>query len=232
LVWEPAELQSYYFTYGTSFNPSAETFALSTATVNLDPEENQNFEVGAKIDFFDGKLSGTAALFRLEKTNARTPDPNDPTRNILAGEQRTDGFELGLAGSILPVWNISASYAYLDGTTVKSNTAPGAIPSEGKGLPNVPNNSGVIWSTYNLTDAFEVGGGVFFVGHRYTSNTHVARLPGYTRLDGMMAYHHKNFDLQLNLFNLADERYFESGQAASALPGVPFSAQVTLRVKY
>lgn len=232
LVWEPAELQSYYFSYGTSFNPSAETFALSAATVDLDPEKSRNFEIGAKVDFFDGRLSATAALFRLEKTNARTPDPNDPTRNILAGEQRTDGFELGLAGTILPRWNISASYAYLDGTTVKSNVAANAIPSEGKGLPNVPRNSGVVWSSYELTEALEVGGGVFFVGHRFTSNTHVARLPGYTRLDGMVAYHHKNFDLQLNLFNLADERYFESGQTSSALPGVPLSAQVTLRVKY
>jgi outer membrane receptor for monomeric catechols len=89
LVWEPTEIQSYYFSYGTSFNPSAETFALSTATVNLDPEENRNFEVGAKVDLFNDRLSATAALFRLEKTNARTPDPMDSTRNILAGEQRT-----------------------------------------------------------------------------------------------------------------------------------------------
>ncbi len=70
LVWEPREWQSYYFSYGTSFNSSAETFALSAATVNLDPEENQNFEIGAKLDFFKERLSATAALFRLEKTNA------------------------------------------------------------------------------------------------------------------------------------------------------------------
>jgi catecholate siderophore receptor len=232
LVWAPRELQSYYFSYGTSFNPSAETFALSAATINLNPEENQNFEIGAKVDFFDGRLSATGALFRLEKTNARTPDPNDPTRNILAGEWRTDGFELGLAGTILPRWNISASYAYLDATIIKGNVAANAIPIQGKSPANVPRNSGVIWTSYDVTEAFEIGGGVFFVGHRYTNNTHTARLPGYVRLDGMMAYHHKNFDLQLNLLNLADERYFESGQAASALPGIPFSAQVTLRVRY
>ncbi|NOT55238.1 MAG: TonB-dependent siderophore receptor [Deltaproteobacteria bacterium] len=232
LVWEPQELQSYYFTYGTSFNPSAETLALNAANADLDAEKNQNFEIGAKIDFFDGRLSATGALFRLEKTNARTPDPNDATRNILAGEQRTDGFELGLAGSILPRWNISASYAYLDATTVKSNAVAGALPTEGKSPANVPRNSGVIWTSYNMTDALEVGGGVFFVGHRFTNNNHVARLPGYVRFDGLLAYHHKNFDLQLNLFNLGNERYFESGQTASALPGIPFSAQVTLRLRY
>ena len=71
-------MQSYYFSYSNSFNPSGETFSLETRTVNLDPEENQNFELGAKVDFFDGNLSATAAIFRLEKTNARTTDPNDP----------------------------------------------------------------------------------------------------------------------------------------------------------
>jgi catecholate siderophore receptor len=36
----------------------------------------------------------------------------------------------------------------------------------------------------------------------------------------------------LNVFNLADTEYFESGQTASALPGVPLSAQATVRIKF
>jgi len=232
LVWEPGETQSYYFSYGTAFNPSAETFALSAATVNLDPEEDRSFEVGAKVDFLDGNLTATAALFRLEKTNARTPDPNDPTRNILAGEQRTDGFELGLAGAITRNWDVSAAYAYLDATIVKSNTIQSGRPIQGNSPLNVPRNSGVVWTSYHLTAAWEIGGGVFFSDHRFTDNAHTAKLPGYARFDGVLAYHHKHFDVQLNLFNLFDKRYFESGQASSALPGVPLSAQATLRLKY
>lgn len=85
LVWQPTDWQSHYFSWGTSFNPSAESFNLSTATAKLDPEQNQNLEIGTKLDFFDGRLSATGALFRLEKTNARTADPKDPTLNVLAG---------------------------------------------------------------------------------------------------------------------------------------------------
>ncbi|CAA9892501.1 hypothetical protein METHB2_70108 [Candidatus Methylobacter favarea] len=44
------------------------------------------------MDLFDGGFGATGALCRLEKTNAGTTNPADPTRNILAGEQRTDGF--------------------------------------------------------------------------------------------------------------------------------------------
>lgn len=238
IIWQPADWQSYYFSCGTSFNPSAETFSLSLANADLPPEENRTFEVGAKIDFLDGRLSANAALFRLEKTNARTTDPNDPTRNVLAGEQRTDGFDLEFAGEIVPNWNIPLAYAFLDAEVVESNsTATGTVsglvkPFKGKVPTNVPDHSGVVWTSYRLSDNWEVGGGVFFATERFTDSVNEVTLPGYARLDAVLAYHQKHFDVQLNVFNLVDTEYFESGQTRSALPGVPLSAQATFRVKF
>jgi len=238
LVWQPNDWQAYYFSYGTSFNPSAETFALATNTANLKPEQNQNLEVGAKLDFFDGRLSATGALFRLEKTNARTTDPTDPTRNILAGEQRTDGFEFGLAGDILPDWSLSATYAYLDAEVIKSNnSATGTVSGiskslQGKTSVNVPENSGVVWTSYRITPEWEIGGGAFMAGSRFTDAVNEVSLPGYVRLDATVAYHQKHFDIQANIFNLLDKVYYESGQTNSALPATPLSGQLTLRVKY
>lgn len=239
LVWQPKNWQSYYFSYGTSFNPSAETFSLATNTANLKPEQNQNLEVGTKIDLFDGRLSATGALFRLEKTNARTTDPADPTRNILAGEQRTDGFEFGLAGELLPNWNLSATYAYLDAEVLESTTtAVGTVSGQTKSLKgkrsvNVPENSGVVWTSYNITPQWEVGGGVFMASSRFTDAVNEVTLPGYARLDATVAYHPtKYLDIQANAFNLLDKVYYESGQTNTALPGVPLSGQLTVRVKY
>jgi catecholate siderophore receptor len=34
------------------------------------------------------------------------------------------------------------------------------------------------------------------------------------------------------VFNLTDKVYYESGQARSALPGVPISGQLSVRFKY
>lgn len=238
LVWQPSDTQSYYLSYGTSFNPSAETFSLNPSTAVLPPEENRNYEIGAKLDFFDARLGLTAALFRLEKTNARTADPNDPTLTVLAGEQRTDGFELEIEGEILSRWNVSAAYAFLDSDVVKSNsTAMGTvsgqvIPLEGTIPINVPRHSGAVWTSYRLSQDWEVGGGTFFVSDRFTDSANEVTLPGYARLDAVLAYHQPHYDVQLNVLNLADKRYFESGQARSALPGVPLSAQLTLRLKY
>jgi catecholate siderophore receptor len=238
IVWQPTKAQSYYFSYGTSFNPSAETFSLSEATSTLPPEKNRNFEIGAKYDLFDGRLSATAALFRLEKTNARTASATNPDLTVLSGEQRTDGFELGLAGEILPRLDLSMTYAYLDAEVTRSNsTAVGTVSGDTKSLQgmipvNVPQHSGVTWLSYHLTDAWEIGGGVFYASERHTDTVNEVTLPGYARLDAVLAYHQKHYDVQLNMFNLTDTVYYESGQTRSALPGVPLSGQLSVRLKF
>ncbi|HTO74840.1 MAG TPA: TonB-dependent receptor, partial [Thermoanaerobaculia bacterium] len=71
IVYKPKENGTIYFDAGTSSNPSAETLSLSTANVNLDPEENRTYEVGTKWDFSGGRLSTRLAVFRTEKLNAR-----------------------------------------------------------------------------------------------------------------------------------------------------------------
>jgi catecholate siderophore receptor len=238
IVWQPSKAQSYYFSYGKSFNPSAEGLSLSANNANLPPEQNQNYEIGAKWELFDSRLSATAALFRLEKTNARTTSPLDPNLQILAGEQRTDGFELGLSGEIMPNWDASVTYAYLDAEISKSSTtAVGSVSGitksyEGMTAVNVPENSGVVWTTYHLTDNWEVGGGVYYASHRFADNVNEAILSGYARLDAVVAYHQKHYDVRLNVFNLTDTVYYESGQQNSALPGMPVSGQLTVNLKY
>ncbi|MCQ8105440.1 TonB-dependent siderophore receptor [Methylomonas sp. SURF-2] len=238
IVWQPTDWQSYYFSYGKSFNPSAESLSLSANNADLPPEQNSNYEIGAKLDLFDGRLSASAAVFRLEKTNARTTSAIDPNLQELSGEVRTDGFELGLSGEILPNWDVSATYAFLDAQVVKSNnSAVGSVSGETKSFEgmtsvNVPKNSGVIWTSYHLTDNWELGGGVYYATHRYADSVNEAVLPGYARLDAVLAYHQKHYDLQLNVFNLTDTVYYESGRTNSALPGTPLSGQLTVNFKY
>ncbi len=67
LVFKPVARASIYFDYGTSFNPSAETLALTVATQDAAPEESHTFEVGTKWDLFARKLSVRAAAFRTDR---------------------------------------------------------------------------------------------------------------------------------------------------------------------
>lgn len=237
LVWQPTVTQSYYVSYGESFNPFVEQFGLvdDASEAGVDPESNRNIEVGAKWDLLDGRLSLTSAIYRLEKDNARSTN-NGITS--LSGKQRTDGFELGLAGEIASNWDISAAYAYMDAEVVDSaSTTTGAVSGntiglEGMTAQNVPRHSGTIWTTYKFLDHWEIGGGLYAVGSRYTDTVEEVKLPGYVRLDGVLAYHQPKYDVQLNVYNLLDKRYYESGQTRSALPGVPLSGMLTLTVHY
>ena len=54
LVYKPTDNSSVYFSYGTSFNPSAETLSLSASNQGLAPEQDHTFEVGGKIEVLDG----------------------------------------------------------------------------------------------------------------------------------------------------------------------------------
>ena len=54
----------------------------------MKPEQFTNYEVGVKWDVLP-RLSLTTAAYRLDRTNTRATDPNDPTRIVQTGSQRT-----------------------------------------------------------------------------------------------------------------------------------------------
>jgi catecholate siderophore receptor len=99
LTYKPAPNGSVYFTYGTSFDPSAEGLALSATTALLAAERSQSFELGSKWQF--NRLMASGALFRATLFNVRERSPIDPTILILAGTARVDGLELIFAGDPL-----------------------------------------------------------------------------------------------------------------------------------
>ncbi len=137
LIFHPTPSQSYYFSYATSFNPSAEAIP-QPATNGTPPEKNRIFEIGGKVEFFNGTLNLQGAVFRIDKTNARVTDPLDPTGTlVLDGEQRVQGVEFGIAGRILPNLNVFAGYTFLDSKFRKSPTP--AV--EGNPILNVPKHS-------------------------------------------------------------------------------------------
>ena len=82
VIYQPTDTQSYYVSYGTSFNPSLETLALTNGQQSLDPETSRQYELGAKWDLLDGDLSVTSAIFDIEKDNMRS--------QISAGRLRAD----------------------------------------------------------------------------------------------------------------------------------------------
>lgn len=236
LVYKPVENGSLYFGYGTSFNPSAEGLTLNntaTATnnVNVDPEESRTFELGTKWDLLQDRLQLSAAVFRTDKTNARTQDPADPTDTVvLDGKQRVQGIEFGFAGSLTDDWRVFGGYTLLDSEVVASNN-----PQEvGRELMNTPRHSANLWTVYDLPLGLQVGAGLQFTDSRFNSNSSTAReAPSFCLFDAMVGYEvNKNFSLRLNFYNLADKQYIDRVGGGHFIPGAGRSAVLTASYKF
>lgn len=238
LVYKPAENGSVYVSYGTSFNPSGEELSFVTSSrsfnisnADLSPERNKNYEVGTKWDFFNNRLSLTGAVFRAEKANARVPDPTNSLLNVLAGDFRVDGVELGAIGRITQNWQVQLGYAYLDAQVIKS--APGAAPV-GSPLMDVPKHSVTAWTTYSLGGGFEIGGGGRYQSSQETQNVPpIKTVPGFFVADAMAKYAiSPRLALQLNVNNILNKYYYDQLHFFHVVPGEGRTAFLSLNFNY
>ncbi len=234
LVVKPTPLQSYYVSYGTSFDPSAEALTLTTKTAGLGPVKAKTYETGAKTGWLGGQLSVTGALFRTQVDNAQTNDPDNPTVTVLAGNQRVDGFELGVSGYLTPELEIFAGYTYLDAITVESGTAN----QVGKFIPNAARHSANLWAVYDINDDWKVGGGGNWLGRRYADLANTTSIPAYVVLNAMLSYRiNDNVTAQLNAANLLDKKYYDNPYYTSAaenhvLPGAGRTVKLTTTFQF
>ena len=229
-VFKPAATGSVYAGAGTSFNPSAEGLSLSAATAALAPEETRNYEIGAKWEFPRRRFSLNAAIFRTEKTNARTPgiNPGDPP-TVLQGQQRVQGFETGAAGQLTSRWEIYGGYAFMSSETRASNVA-----AEVNGdLTLTPRHTLNLWTTFGLPWEITVGGGVQYMDAVYRNALNTTDVPAYTVLSAMAAKEvSRTLTLRLNANNLADTQYVDRVGGGHFIPGAGRSVSLTAGFKF
>lgn len=248
LTFKPTENGAIYISYATSSNPvgvdagdgsesigsvgRGTTEAQAIQINNLKPERTKTYELGTKWDLLQDRLNLTAAIFRTEKTNTRVLV--DASTYANAGESKVDGLEIGVNGNITPKWAMSAGYTYLDSKLTKA--AYGSSQDEGRQLPNVPKNSATLWTTYQILPQLMIGGGAYAMDKVYGVNTSTTQkfVPGYVRYDLMARYDvTKNVNLQLNVNNVTDKRYFSKAYGSHyATEADGRNAVVSLNFKY
>ncbi len=233
LVYKPVDNLSFYASYGITYLPrSGEQLAsLAPSNAALDPEEFENLEIGAKWDLHPD-LTATAAVYRLERSNAAVVDPLDSTRQILLSgdSQRVEGVELSLAGKLTERWQAIGSYAYQDGSTTQT---VGSIPA-GTVLAQLPRHSLGLWNRYDFSPRWGVGLGAIYRDRSFASTSNLVTLKSYTRWDGALYYtHSERIQAQLNIENLLDKEYFPSAHSDSNIsPGAPRGAYLSLNLKF
>ena len=237
-VYKPVPIGSFYFSAGTSFNPSAEALALSAGTANVAPETNLTYEFGTKWDLRRSRLQVNSSWFRTTKQNAREASPTNPLLYVLAGNQRVSGAEADIRGRVTSRWDLLASYAYLDSRVVSSQFYPGAV---GYPLANVPKNTFAFWSTHRLPKHFEVGVGSNYVSSRNASSTApldatthlVKQVPGYWVFNAMASRSFgEHVDLQVNVYNIANRYYYDQLHPGHIVLGPGRYALANLRFRF
>ncbi len=228
LVFQPDDAQSYYASWSSSFQPSAETFALAANNADIAPEKTTNKEIGAKYMLFDNRLSLQVAGFILRRTGIKGSDPAAPQVLIPIGMQRTRGIELSGALDLPSGFRAIVGYAYLDAKVVASAN-PTFID---KRATLTPKNAANIFVTKSFGDRFGIGAGANYVGDRWADPANTTVLDHYVTADALGWVAVGPARLQLNLYNVFDKKYIIAGHGTSPLlnlPGAPRTVLGTLR---
>ncbi|MHA3104233.1 TonB-dependent receptor [Acinetobacter sp. ANC 3791] len=235
LVFKPAENGSIYASFATSANPVGidqgdGADSVSASYDDLKPEEARTVELGTKWDLFNNRANLTAAVFRTEKQNTRVLTDANTYSNV--GSSRVNGFEIDLKGQITDKWDMSAGYSYLDSELTKA--AYNAAVTVGKPLPFVAKNSATLWTTYKVLPKLTIGAGAQYKDQVYANTSSNKYLPAYTIYNAMAKYDvNKNVNIQLNVNNISNKRYFTSAQAAHyAIEGDGRNAVLAINFKY
>jgi catecholate siderophore receptor len=231
VVLKPVTELSLYGSYSVSYLPSAgDQFAsLTTVTQQVKPEKFTNYEFGLKWDL-RRFLSLTSAVYQLNRTNTRSTDPNDPTRIMQTGSQRTNGLEIGVNGSITPDWSIAGGYAYQDAFITGATTAAVA----GKQVGQVPHHTLSVWNKYQISQKLGAGLGIIHRSDMFAAVDNTVTLPGYTRLDTAVFYSFdEHWRLQANFENLFNRKYYANADSNTNIsPGSPRAARLGLTARF
>ena len=240
LLYQPSPSSTYYVNWSRTFDPSGEALALTATTSNntatLAPEKTDNYEVGAKYLFLGGRISANTALYRLERSDMKVPDyaaDASGSTYINAGTQRTDGFEVGLSGSVTQHWRMNGGWSWMDAYYADSTALSSGVPLKGKRAQLIPVNSGSLWQIYEWKQGFGVGLGAIAMNSRFANTDNLVRLPGYARLDTTAYYRTRRWDLDAHIENLSNVKYYATAQNNyQIMPGSPILGRLSLRIKF
>jgi catecholate siderophore receptor len=261
LSWQPNAEAHYYAAWSDSFSPTADLYQLTVAP--QPPERSKTFEVGTKWLFMDGDLAFRTALYTSTKDWERNTDL-ESTSAILTKKRRTNGLELEATGKLTDHWEVFAGVSFMDAEILEvaenicsavgnGCAAVGQVNIadarfKGQRARNTPPATFNFWSTYNINNAWKVGGGVEAKAWRTAyqpgatnggavfagGGFHPNYASGYARVDAMVAYEQPKWAVRLNVKNLLDKEYYDAVYDNGGLvtPGNRRQAIVTTELKF
>ncbi|MBA8882399.1 TonB-dependent receptor [Dokdonella fugitiva] len=232
LIFKPTANYSIYASVTKAFTPQGANIALSRKSpdgANLDPEKAINYEIGNKLDLFDGQLLLSAAVFRLNLDDVVAEAADGSGDLVNTGSQRNKGFSVSAEGALTSNWSIYANYTHMNARITKATEEADA----GAHVGLVPSNQFSVWTRYALDSHWGIGAGAHGESKKYTSYDNHVQLPGYVVGDLMAYYQAERFRVQLNLNNVTDRHYFPTASSDfEIMPGEPRNLMLTLDMNF
>ncbi|MBW7899893.1 MAG: TonB-dependent siderophore receptor [Rhodocyclaceae bacterium] len=219
VIYDLDDRHSVYASYTDIFEPQSQS---GFSGKLLDPILGKNYELGIKGEYFGGTLNTSAALFQIDQVNRAALAQNQagcPINNCYeaSGKVRSKGVELEVSGALSPNWNLAAGYTYTDAKYIR-NAANTAL--EGTRFDTAfPEHLFKLSTLYRLPgnlNQWRVGAGIQWQSEIYKTGVNAGtpfriEQKTYAVADLTLGYQaSKNVDVQLNIDNLFDKRYYHS----------------------
>ncbi|MFT4246750.1 MAG: TonB-dependent siderophore receptor [Pseudomonas sp.] len=232
LIYDLDRHHSLYASYTSIFNPQSNRDRNGRY---LDPLEGNNYEIGAKGEYFDGRLNAGLTLFRIEQDNFAVADtgqvvPGSTDQAYRAADGTvSQGVEFQLDGELSEQWRISFGWAQFD-----ANDADGVDVN-----PTSPRREATVFSTWQA-GPWRIGGGLNWQSSFHEQGLdpqgNTVRLQqGSVVLASLMARYDINQALsaQLNVRNLFDREYYANiTYQTQWIYGDPRDVELTLSWKF
>ncbi|MCV2443685.1 TonB-dependent siderophore receptor [Acinetobacter bereziniae] len=226
-VWQPVESQSFYTSYSKSFSPYGGrglllvSTTVSPSTYDAEPQYNEQYEIGVKSDWLDGRLNTQLSVFDITKNNIRyQPDSvNRPNDWEVGQKQQSQGVEFSFIGQVLDNLYVRGGYGYTDAKW-KSDSRTGVKDEDilkGKKLKKISENTGNLFVRYLPTEKWYGEVGATYVGSYYTTDKNLIKMPDWTRVDAAVGYKDDKWGATFAVNNLTDKEYWRS----DSMPGTP-----------
>ena len=235
-IWMPTAELSLYGQFGTATDPLSGALALPNGSVSFDLTRGRQLEFGAKGGLSAVKGEWTVAVYRIEKRNLLSRDPDNPGVAQQIGQQSSTGLEVAFAAEPVRGWTIDANAAVLrarfDDFKEIVNGQP--VSRDGNTPAGVPERTASLWSRYRFLPQWDAGMGARYVDIRQSNVANTANLPAYTVLDASLAWRQSEaLTLTLAVKNLANRDYALSGAGGVRwLLGAPRTVQLTARTTF
>ncbi|MFD2640673.1 TonB-dependent siderophore receptor [Pseudomonas japonica] len=231
LVYKLTPELSAYASYTKVFKPQTDIDASGSV---IAPREGEQYELGLKREFLDGRLNGSLAMFRIYDEN-RAELVSGGQYYRAQGKVRSQGWETELSGNLTDNWSVVTGYAY-----TMTRSMNGSEEAEGRTFSTItPKHNFNLWTDYQFSDGplkdFSVGGGVRAVSATYYRRNVDFEQRGYALTSAQIGYRiNKNLSVKLTGNNLFDRKYYERVDSpwGSNFYGEPRNFTFTVRASY